>query len=228
ALGREKDMPEDGYHGKDSIKLGEKLAEEDGDKWIYLSSEERLTTVREIGLKYELEKIKGDLKKYVEEFDNRICGTRIYTETNIYNEIKIDAVLDVLNKKGFTYEADGATLFRTTDYEDDKDRVLVKSDGSYTYLTPDIAYHKNKLDRGFDTLINIWGADHHGYIPRMKAAIQALGYPEEKLEVTVVQMVNLYEDGERVKMSKRTGKAITLVQLMEEVGIDAMRYFFNM
>ena len=222
ALGREKDMPEDGYHGKDIIKLGEKLAEEDGDKWIHLSSEERLTTFREIGLKYELEKIKVDLKRYGVTFDHW------FSETSLYKENKIDEVLDVLNKKGVTYEADGATWFRTTDYEDDKDRVLVKSDGSYTYLTPDIAYHKNKLDRGFDTLINIWGADHHGYIPRMKAAIQALGYPEEKLEVTVVQMVNLYEDGERVKMSKRTGKAITLVQLMEEVGIDAMRYFFNM
>jgi len=222
ALGKEWEMPADGYYGKDIIKLGENLVNEDNDIWAEKPSEERLTYFKERGLKYELEKIERDLKEYRVPFDHW------FSETALYNENKVEEVLEVLRSKSVTYEAEGATWFKTTDYGDDKDRVLVKSDGSYTYLTPDIAYHKNKLDRGFDELINIWGADHHGYIPRMKAAIQALGYPKDTLDVKVVQMVNLYEDGQRVKMSKRTGKAITLVQLMEEVGIDAMRYFFNM
>jgi len=222
ALGKEWDMPVDGYYGKDIIKLGEKLVNEDNDMWVEKSSKERLTYFKEKGLTYELDKIERDLKEYRVPFDHW------FSETTLYNENKVEEVLEVLRSKGVTYEAEGATWFKTTDYGDDKDRVLVKSDGSYTYLTPDIAYHKNKLDRGFDELINIWGADHHGYIPRMKAAIQALGYPKDTLDVKVVQMVHLYEDGQRVKMSKRTGKAITLVQLMEEVGIDAMRYFFNM
>src|SRR5699024_10513332 len=119
-------------------------------------------------------------------------------------------VLQRLREKGFIYEEDGATWFKSTHFGDDKDRVLVKKDGSYTYLTPDIAYHKNKLDRGFDKIINVWGADHHGYVPRMNAAIQALGYPEEVFSVSIIQMVNVIEDGEIVRMSKRTGSAITL------------------
>lgn len=222
ALGQDKVMPEGGYQGKDIIKLSEMLAKDDGEKWSNVSEAERLAYFREIGLAYELEKIKKDLEAYGVPFDHW------FSETTLYQEGKVEAALDILSQNHVTYEADGATWFKTTDYGDDKDRVLVKTDGSYTYLAPDIAYHKNKLDRGFDKLINIWGADHHGYIPRMKAAIQALGYSADTLEVDVVQMVSLFEDGERVKMSKRTGKAITLVQLMEEVGKDAMRYFFNM
>lgn len=134
----------------------------------------------------------------------------------------------MLRKNGHIYEQDGATWFRSTAFGDDKDRVLIKKDGSYTYLTPDIAYHKDKLDRGFDKLINIWGADHHGYIPRMKAAIQALGYDQNVLEVEIMQMVSLFKNGEKVKMSKRTGKAVTMRELIEEVGLDAVRYFFAM
>jgi len=222
AVGKEWDMPTDGYHAKDIVKLGEKIVAEDGEKWTDAASEERLAYFKEKGLKYELDKIERDLQEYRVPFDHW------FSETTLYKEKKVEEVLNILRSKKVTYEAEGATWFKTTDFGDDKDRVLVKSDGSYTYLTPDIAYHKNKLDRGFDKLINIWGADHHGYIPRMKAAIQALGYSEDTLDVKVVQMVNLFEDGERVKMSKRTGKAITLVQLMEEVGKDAMRYFFNM
>ena len=141
-------------------------------------------------------------------------------------ENKIPVALDKLEEGNYTYEKDGAMWFRTTDFGDDKDRVLIKQDGSYTYLTPDIAYHKDKLDRGFDSIINVWGADHHGYIPRMRAAIQALGYPVERFDVKIIQMVNLFEGGEKVKMSKRTGKAVSLRELMEEVGVDAGRYYF--
>lgn len=222
ALGKEWEMPADGYHGKDIIALGTKLADTDREKWVDTTESERIHHFREYGLAYELDKIKQVLADFGVPFDSW------FSETTLYEQDKIEEVLADLKNNDVIYEADGATWFRTTDYGDDKDRVLVKSDGSYTYLTPDIAYHKNKLDRGFGTLINIWGADHHGYIPRMKAAIQALGYPKDALEVEIIQMVNLYEAGERVKMSKRTGKAITLVQLMEEVGKDAMRYFFNM
>ncbi|RWZ58940.1 arginine--tRNA ligase [Halobacillus fulvus] len=222
ALGKEWDMPEDGYHGKDIIDLGKKLAEEDGEKWEDVAEEERLQFFREYGLKYELDKIKKDLEEFRVPFDEW------FSETSLYHDDKIQNALDVLKEKNYVYEKDDATWFETTKFGDDKDRVLIKNDGTYTYLTPDIAYHKNKLDRGFDTLINIWGADHHGYIPRMKAAIQALGYNEDTLEVEIIQMVNLFQDGEKVKMSKRTGKAVTLRELMEEVGIDAMRYFFSM
>ncbi|MFQ3546359.1 arginine--tRNA ligase [Halobacillus rhizosphaerae] len=222
ALGKDWDMPDDGYHGKDIIELGKKLAQEDGDKWVDASEEDRLKFFREYGLKYELNKIKTDLEEFRVPFDEW------FSETSLYEGDKIQSALNVLKSKDYVYEKDDATWFETTKFGDDKDRVLIKNDGTYTYLTPDIAYHKNKLDRGFDTLINIWGADHHGYIPRMKAAIQALGYQEGTLEVEIIQMVNLFQDGEKVKMSKRTGKAVTLRELMEEVGIDAMRYFFSM
>ncbi|WP_085506294.1 arginine--tRNA ligase [Thalassobacillus devorans] len=222
ALGKEWDMPEDGYHGKDIIELGKKLAEEHGSEWADKPEQERLTYFREYGLKFELDKIKVDLEDFRVPFDEW------FSETSLYEDGKIDEALKVLEDQGYTYEQDGATWFKTTEFGDDKDRVLIKQDGSYTYLTPDIAYHKNKMDRGFNTLINIWGADHHGYIPRMKAAIQALGYKKDTLEVAIIQMVNLFQDGEKVKMSKRTGKAVTLRELMEEVGIDAMRYFFSM
>ncbi|MGP4069362.1 arginine--tRNA ligase [Halobacillus sp. B29] len=222
ALGKEWEVPEDGYHGRDIVELGKKLASEEGEKWAEESAQDRLKFFREYGLQYELNKIKTDLEEFRVPFDEW------FSETSLYEGDRIEHALQVLKEKDFVYEKDGATWFETTKFSDDKDRVLIKNDGTYTYLTPDIAYHKNKLDRGFDTLINIWGADHHGYIPRMKAAIQALGYDEDTLEVEIIQMVNLFQNGEKVKMSKRTGKAVTLRELMEEVGIDAMRYFFSM
>lgn len=222
ALGQEASMPEDGYHGADIIEIGKKLAKQFGDSLLEKEEEERYNFFREHGLKYELEKLKKDLEDFRVTFDNW------YSETSLYETGKVERTLDILREKGETYEKDGATWFASTKYGDDKDRVLIKNDGSYTYLTPDIAYHKDKLERGFDKLINIWGADHHGYIPRMKAAIQALGYDADTLEVEIIQMVNLYKNGEKMKMSKRTGKAVTLRELMEEVGLDAMRYFFAM
>ncbi|UOE93987.1 arginine--tRNA ligase [Alkalihalobacillus sp. LMS39] len=222
ALNMEMDMPEDGYHGADIIDFAKQLVAEYGDKFIHESEQERLDFFRQFGLQKELDKIKADLAEFRVEFDEW------YSETSLYTTGKVEEALQVLKEKGETYEEEGATWFRSTTYGDDKDRVLIKNDGTYTYLTPDIAYHKDKMDRGFEKLINIWGADHHGYIPRMRAALQALGYKKEQMEVEIIQMVSLFQNGEKVKMSKRTGKAVTLRDLMEEVGIDATRYFFAM
>ncbi|MFZ3589105.1 arginine--tRNA ligase [Bacillus sp. DJP31] len=222
ALGLEKTMPEDGYHGADIIGIGKKIADEFGDRFVLATDEERYTFLRQYGLKVELEKLQKDLESF------RVPFHVWYSETSLYENGKIDEALKTLHEQGKVFEEDGATWLRSTDFGDDKDRVLIKNDGSYTYLTPDIAYHKDKLERGHDKLINIWGADHHGYIPRMKAAIQSLGYGPEALEVEIIQMVQLYQNGEKVKMSKRTGKAVTLRELMDEVGVDSMRYFFAM
>lgn len=222
ALGLEKDMPADGYHGEDIVGIGKRLAEEYGDKFVNADEKERFDFFRSYGLKEEMAKLKRDLEDFRVPFDVW------YSETSLYGDGKIDVALDKLRENGYIYEEEGATWFRSTDLGDDKDRVLIKQDGSYTYLTPDIAYHKNKLDRGFEKLINIWGADHHGYIPRMKAAIEALGYGKDVLEVEIIQLVHLYKNGEKMKMSKRTGKAVTMRDLVEEVGLDATRYFFAM
>ncbi|MEC0766718.1 arginine--tRNA ligase [Bacillus atrophaeus] len=222
ALGLEKEMPEDGYRGEDIIAIGKRLAEEYGDRFVKEEESERQKFFREYGLKYELEKLRVDLENF------RVPFNVWYSETSLYENGKIDKALEALRKQGHVYEEDGATWFRSTTFGDDKDRVLIKKDGTYTYLLPDIAYHKDKLDRGFDKLINVWGADHHGYIPRMKAAIEALGYQKGTLEVEIIQLVHLYKNGEKMKMSKRTGKAVTMRDLIEEVGLDAVRYFFAM
>ncbi|PLC15317.1 arginine--tRNA ligase [Bacillus paralicheniformis] len=222
ALGKDKPMPEDGYHGEDIKEIGRKLADEFDDRFVHEEESERLAFFREYGLKYELGKLREDLENFRVPFDVW------YSETSLYQNGKIDQALEALREKGHIYEEDGATWFRSTAFGDDKDRVLIKKDGSYTYLLPDIAYHKDKLDRGFQKLINVWGADHHGYIPRMKAAIEALGYDKETLEVEIIQLVHLYKNGEKMKMSKRTGKAVTMRDLIDEVGLDAVRYFFAM
>ncbi|MDQ0271756.1 arginine--tRNA ligase [Cytobacillus purgationiresistens] len=222
ALGKEKEMPADGYQGEDIINIGKNLAAEFGDKYVNVDEKERFDFFREYGLKYEMEKLKNDLE------DFRVPYDVWYSETSLYHNGKIDAALETLNKNGHIFEEGGATWFRSTTFGDDKDRVMIKNDGSYTYLTPDVAYHKDKLERGFEKIINVWGADHHGYIPRMSAAIQALGYEKDALEVEIIQLVHLYKDGEKMKMSKRTGKAVTMRDLVEEVGLDATRYFFAM
>ncbi len=222
ALGLEKEMPADGYHGEDIVEIGKKLAAEFGDKYVNADEKERFEFFRSYGLKYEMGKLKQDLEDFRVPFDVW------YSETSLYENGKIDVALNSLRENGYIFEEDGATWLRSMDFGDDKNRVLIKNDGSYTYLTPDIAYHKDKLERGFTKLINVWGADHHGYIPRMKAAIQALGYDKDALEVEIIQLVHLYKNGEKMKMSKRTGKAVTMRDLVEEVGLDATRYFFAM
>ncbi|MGE6231298.1 arginine--tRNA ligase [Paenibacillus chitinolyticus] len=222
ALGQDAEMPEDGYHGEDIKGFGSELAAEEGDRLIKLGEDERLAYFRQYGLKKELDKIKRDLERFGVKFDEW------FSETSIYENNLIEDVLGKLRESGYVYEQDGATWLRTTELGDDKDRVLIKNDGSFTYLTPDVAYHRNKFQRGYDELINIWGADHHGYIPRMKAAMTALGYDANRLTVLIAQMVSLFQNGEKVKMSKRTGKAVTMEDLMDEVGVDAIRYFFTM
>ncbi|MEC0244960.1 arginine--tRNA ligase [Paenibacillus chitinolyticus] len=222
ALGQDAEMPEDGYHGEDIKGFAGELAAEEGDRLSKLGQDERLAYFRQYGLKKELDKIKRDLGRFGVKFDEW------FSETSIYENNLIDDVLGKLRESGYVYELDGATWLRTTELGDDKDRVLIKNDGSFTYLTPDVAYHRNKFQRGYDELINIWGADHHGYIPRMKAAMTALGYDANRLTVLIAQMVSLFQNGEKVKMSKRTGKAVTMEDLMDEVGVDAIRYFFTM
>jgi len=221
-LGKEAEMPEDGYYGEDIIGFAKQLVAEKGDSLLQLQDNEKFAFYRQYGLERELDKIKRDLGKFRVNFDIW------YSETSLYEEGKVTAALEKLKQSGYMYEEEGATWLRTTDFGDDKNRVLIKNDGSYTYLTPDIAYHLEKYSRGYDRMINIWGADHHGYIPRMKAAMEALGNDSNKLTVLIAQMVSLFQNGEKVKMSKRTGKAVTMQDLMEEVGVDAIRYFFTM
>ncbi|WP_256760655.1 arginine--tRNA ligase [Cohnella sp. WQ 127256] len=222
ALGQAAEMPEDGYHGEDIVGFAKELAEQEGDRLLSLSDAERFDYFRVYGLDKELAKIKRDLARFRVQFDEW------YSETSLYENDKVTQVLEALRAQGHVYEEGGAVWLSSTTFGDDKDRVLVKNDGSYTYLTPDAAYHMDKYKRGYDQMINIWGADHHGYIPRMKAAMAALGNDPDKLTVLIAQMVSLFQNGEKVKMSKRTGKAVTMEDLMDEVGVDAIRYFFTM
>lgn len=213
-------MPEDGYFGPDVINIAKGLAQEVNDKYVNKDDEETYTFFRTYGVKKELEKLQKDL------LDFRVNFTMWSSETEIRKQGFVEKAVETLKEKGYLYENEGAVWFRTTDFGDDKDRVIVKTDGSYTYLTPDIAYHIQKLSRGYDFLVDLLGADHHGYIARMKAAIQALGHEPNKLEIELVQMVRLIKDGQEMKMSKRTGNAVTIRELCEEVGTDAVRYYF--
>lgn len=213
-------IPEDGYAGKDVIEIAEIIKDKYGDKYLNMPKEEAINELKELGKQYELERIKEDLAFYGCEFDSWI------SEQWIYDEGLVEKTVEKMRNKDLLYEQDDAIWFKATEYGDEKDRVLKKSDGYYTYMTPDIANHAYKFDRGYDLLVNIWGADHHGYIPRVKAALQALGYPADKLQVDICQMVRMIENDKEVKMSKRTGNAITIRELVEDVGLDAARYFF--
>lgn len=220
AFVKEATMPEDGYHGKDIIDIANKIKEIEGDKYLGLPEDKAIAYFRAKGTEYELQKIKDILNEFRVSFDVW------FSETSLYEENKVVPTIEKLKEAGYTYEEDGALWFKSTEFGDDKNRVLIKSDGSYTYLTPDIAYHLNKLDRGYEYLVDLLGADHHGYINRMKAAIQALGYNADQLNIDIIQMVRMMNNGEPVKMSKRTGNAVTIKDLIEEIGVDATRYFF--
>ena len=220
ALGYEFDIEKIGYQGKDVKNIASKIAKDIKEKYVLDDSEDRKLYFKKVGRELELSKIKKDLDLYRVSFDH------YQSELDLYKDGKVKSTLEALKNSGFTYELDGALWLRTTDFGDDKDRVLIKSDGSYTYLLPDIAYHKDKFDRGYDHLINLFGADHHGYIIRLKAGLKILGYNSDNLDIQIVQMVRLMENGIELKMSKRTGNAITIRELCEDVGVDVARYFF--
>ena len=221
-FGKEYPLPENGYHAEDVRQIAIDIAERDGDKWLNADPKERLAYFMQEGKTRELEKIDRDLKLYGVTIQSWMHETFFYEN----NRQRINECLDRMNALGLLYEKDGALWFKSTDFGDDKDRVLRKSDGTLSYLTPDIANHVHKVERGYTTLIDLWGADHHSYITRMQAALTALGYPKDTLQVDLIQMVRMVEDGVEVKMSKRTGNAITIRELCEDIGVDAARWFF--
>ena len=211
------EFPEDGYHSDDLKKLAQIMVDEVGDKYLK-DSDESFEYFKRRGTELELNKLIDDLKMFRVHFDV------FSSELAIRNAGKVDKVLE--DTKKYQYTEEGALFIRTTDFTDDKDRVIIKSDGAYTYLLPDIAYHQDKLQRGFTKLVDVLGADHHGYIERMKSALQMLGYGKDVLDVELIQMVRLLKNGVEYKMSKRTGNAVSMKELCEEVGVDAVRYFF--
>jgi len=216
--GEKVEMPEDSYHAHDIIDIAEQFDKDFAGKYD-TSAGDYLQKLTQYGMKKELEKIEKDLALFRTKFD-------IYSfETDVRKDNHVRKVLESKFAK-YSYQQDGATFLRTTDFLDDKDRAVVKSDGSYTYFMPDICYHLIKLSRGYDLLVDVLGADHYGYINRMKSALMMQGYSKETLEVELVQIVRLIKDGQEVKMSKRTGAGISLRELCEDVGVDAARYFF--
>lgn len=222
AFGIDVEFPENGYHGHDIIDTAERIKRIYGDKFLKMEEEQRIEEFRTIALKEKLAALKEDLEAFNVTYDVW------FSEQTLHDGNKIKEACDYLTERGYMYEKDGALWLKATEYGDDKDRVVIRDNGVPTYFAADIAYHRNKFERGFDRVINLWGADHHGYIARMKAAVGALGYNPEQLEVLILQMVSLYRNGELVKMSKRTGQSVTLNELIEEVGTDAARFFFVM
>ncbi|MBQ7020909.1 MAG: arginine--tRNA ligase [Phascolarctobacterium sp.] len=221
-LGQTVEFPENGYHGHDIIETAERIVRIYGDRFLNMSEEERLKEFRTIALKEKLAALKEDLEAFNVTYDEW------FSEQTLHDANAIKNACDLLTERGYLYEEGGALWLKATEYGDDKDRVVIRDNGIPTYFAADIAYHQDKYARGFDRVINLWGADHHGYIARMKAAVGALGYHPDQLEVLILQMVSLYRNGELVKMSKRTGQSVTLNELIEEVGTDAARFFFVM
>lgn len=215
-LGFPFDLPEDGYHGKEIITIAEEIKNKYHDQKL----DSQVEFFKQYGLEYLLKQIKIDLDKYRVNFD-------VWTsEQTLYDEGLIENIMVKLRKSGDCYIKEDALWLNTAKYGDEKDRVLVKSDGNYTYLVPDIAYHSNKFERNFDECIDVFGADHHGYVSRLKIALEILGYDTNKLDIKILQMVRIIKDGKELKLSKRTGQTITLNDLIDEAGINATRYFF--
>lgn len=220
-LGKKAEIPENGYHGADIIDTARAIIEQDGDKYLQMDEKDRLEIFKNRAYEEKLKALKRDLESFNVTYD------KWFSERTLHPEA-IKKACETLKGNGNMYEKDGALWLKSTAYGDDKDRVVICDNGVPTYLAADIAYHKNKYERQFKKLINIWGADHHGYVARVKAAMAALGLDPNQLEILLLQMVSLFRNGELVKMSKRTGQAITLNELIEEVGTDAARYFFIM
>lgn len=219
----ETELPEDAYHGADIIEHAENFIAQYGDRYVEADSTERRKALVDFALPKNIEGLERDLKSY------RIVYDKWFRESTLHNDGSVAAVINALKEKGVTYEQDGALWFKASEFGNDKDIVLVRANGIPTYIVPDIAYHYNKLvTRGYDKAIDVLGADHHGYVPRMKAALTALGLDADRLDVVIMQMVRLVRDGETIKLSKRSGKAITLTTLLEEIPIDAARFFFNL
>lgn len=220
-LGEEIEMPEDVYAGDYVKEIAQDLYEEHGSELMDQDQEKRLEVCREYAYQEMLKNIRHDLEDFGIKFDNWFSERTLHPE-------KIEHAIDLLRNKGYIYEEEDALWFKSTEFGDDKDRVIIKSDGAPTYMAADMAYHLDKLERGFDKLINVWGADHHGYIPRMKAVIEAFGYEHDTLEVIVVQMVTLLRNGKKMPMSKRAGSFVTMRDVNQEVGTDAARYYYIM
>ena len=218
--GFEAEIPEGGYHGDYLRENARQILAQEGPGFPTLPREEGVSRARALAIRMQREEQDRDLADFGVHFDV------MSSEQAIYDAGRVARAIELLGERGLTYEAEGALWLRTTQFGDDKDRVLRKGDGSLTYLVPDIAYHMDKHDRGFDRAIDVWGADHHGYIPRMRAVLLALGYPADFFGVELVQLVKVMREGQEVKMSKRSGEFVTLRDLMDEVGVDAARYFF--
>ena len=214
------EFEQNGYRGEYIKELAQKVYDLYREQILELPKERAISFLSEFGLKEMLEEIKEDLNRFGINFDVW------FSEKSLYQTGYVEKTLNFLREKGLLYEKEGAVWFKTSEFGDDKDRVVIKSDGSYTYFASDIAYHYNKYLRGFNKVINIWGADHHGYVPRVKAAIKAFGVKEDWLDVELVQLVKLYRNGKEVKMSKRAGNFVTLRELMDEVGKDVIRFWF--
>lgn len=215
-------MPEDCYQGADILERAQEFAGLNGDGYLEKSQEERQKALVDFALPKNIAKMQSDLKKYRIEYDTW------FHESVLHNDGEIQDTLKILTEKGMTYELDGALWYKATDFGAEKDEVLVRKNGNPTYFAADIAYHRNKFQRGFDRCIDIWGADHHGHVARMKGAMNAVGLDGSKLDVVLMQLVKLVRNGEIVRMSKRTGKAIQLADLLDEVPVDAVRFLFNM
>ncbi len=222
AVGRPAAIPEGGYHGEYLVELAATILAREGRRFADLPEDEGVRRCREIGVESQRAEQDADLREFGVKFDVISC------ESSLYRDGLLQQTLNDLATRGYTYEQDGALWLRTTAFGDDKDRVLRKSDGTYTYLLPDIAYHRQKHERGFARAIDVLGADHHGYVGRMQAAMQALGYPKDFYHAVLVQLVRVMRDKEEVRFSKRSGEFVTLRDLFLETGVDAARYFFLM
>ena len=222
ALGKEVEFPDYCYQGDYIAEIAKKAIRERGEEYLHYPQEESIQSIASFGANDILRGIQGDLDQFGVHFDGW------FSEKELYREEKVPRAVEDLKKKGFVYEKGGALWLKTSHYGDEKDRVLVKANGETTYFASDVAYHKDKLDRGFEVLINIWGADHHGYVPRMKGALMAMGKDEAVLKIVLVQLVSLMRDGKPVAMSTRAGEFTTLRNVVEEVGRDAARFFFLM